>query len=205
MKYIKKIWSLIDTIITAIVITGLAGSMIIGYEKIYKDNWFLIPVMIIVATAILLKKGKLETEQIKIRYLDKRITPLEYIGGSNKSNWIDLRAAETIELKAGESKLIPLGVAMQIPDGYEAYIAPRSSTYKNFGIVQTNSIGIIDSSYCGANDQWYMPVKADRDTKIPVNARICQFRIIKNQPAIEFIEDSLEDNNNRGGLGSTGI
>lgn len=205
MKYIKKIWSLIDTIITAVVITGLAGSAIIGYERLYKYGWAFIPMLIILATILLLKNESPEIKQIKIKYLDKRITPLEYIGGSDKSNWIDLRAAETVELKAGESKLIPLGVAMQIPDGYEAYIAPRSSTYKNFGIVQTNSIGVVDSSYCGANDQWYMPVRADRDTKIPVNARICQFRIVQNQPAIKFIEDSLEDNKNRGGLGSTGI
>ena len=205
MEYIKKIWDFIDTIITAVVITGLAGSMITGYEKIYKYNWVFIPILIILATILLLKKESPEIKQIKIKYLDKRITPLEYIGGSDKSNWIDLRAAESITLKAGESKLIPLGIAMQLPDGYEAHIAPRSSTYKNFGIIQTNSTGIVDASYCGANDQWYMPVRADRDTKIPFNARICQFRIVKNQPAIEFVEDSLEDNKNRGGLGSTGI
>lgn len=142
--------------------------------------------------------------QIKIKYFTDKIDKLEYIGGSKKSNWIDLRAAERIELKAGESKLIPLGVAMQIPEGYEAHIVPRSSTYKNFGITQTNGVGIVDSSYCGADDQWYFPAKADRDTVINLNDRICQFRIVENQPFIRFTEDDLKNNCNRGGFGSTG-
>ena len=92
---------------------------------------------------------------IKVRYLSDKIQPLEYIDG--KSDWVDLRAAEDVELKAGEFKLIPLGIAMQLPKGYEAIVAPRSSTYKNFGIRQTNSIGVIDETYCGDNDQWYFP------------------------------------------------
>lgn len=93
-------------------------------------------------------------QTIKIRYLSDKIEPLTYVGG-NKSNWIDLRAAEDVELKRGECKLIPLGIAMQLPAGYEALVAPRSSTLKNFGITQTNSIGIIDETYCGDNDQWF--------------------------------------------------
>lgn len=139
---------------------------------------------------------------IKIKYFTNKIDELCYIEG--KSDWIDLRAAETVKLKAGEFKLIPLGIAMQLPKGYEAHIVPRSSTFKNFGVIQTNSTGIIDETYCGPNDQWYFPAYALRDTTINTNDRICQFRIIKHQPQITFIKDNLEDNTDRGGLGSTG-
>ncbi|QSX07302.1 dUTP diphosphatase [Sedimentibacter sp. zth1] len=128
---------------------------------------------------------------------------LNYIDG--KSDWIDLRSAERVELKAGEFKLVHLGVAMQLPDGYEAHIVPRSSTYKNFGIIQTNHCGIVDNSYCGSEDWWYMPSYALRDTVIEKNDRICQFRIVENQPKIQFIEAEELSNKNRGGLGSTGI
>jgi len=109
-----------------------------------------------------------------------------------------------VELKAGEFKLIHLGVAMQLPEGYEAHVVPRSSTYKNFGIIQTNHCGIIDGSYCGPDDWWYMPVYALRDTVIHKNDRICQFRIIENQPKLVFDEVEKLDGNNRGGIGSTG-
>ena len=125
-------------------------------------------------------------ETIKIQYLNDEIERLRYIDG--KSDWIDLRAAEEVELKAGEFKLIHLGVAMQLPEGYEAHIVPRSSTFKNFGIIQTNHCGIIDESYCGPNDWFYMPAYALRDTVIHVNDRICQFRIEKHQPTIGFEE-----------------
>ncbi len=141
--------------------------------------------------------------EIKIKYFTDKIDKLCYIDG--KSDWIDLRAAETVELKQGEFKLIPLGVAMALPKGYEAHIVPRSSTYKNFGVRQTNNMGVIDESYCGPNDQWFFPALAERDTVINVNDRICQFRIIEHQPKIEFVADSLEDNADRGGHGSTGI
>ena len=140
--------------------------------------------------------------EIQIKYFTDKIERLRYIDG--KSDWIDLRAAETIELKAGEFKLIPLGVAMKLPRGYEAHVVPRSSTFKNFGIIQTNHCGIIDGSYCGPNDQWFFPAYAVRDTVINVNDRICQFRIMTNQPRIDFYESDLEDNANRGGHGSTG-
>lgn len=140
--------------------------------------------------------------EIKIKYFTDKIDKLCYIDG--KSDWIDLRAAETVELKAGEFKLIPLGVAMQLPKGYEAHVVPRSSTFKNFGVIQTNSQGVIDETYSGPNDQWFMPVRAFRDTVINVNDRICQFRIMEHQPKIEFVEDSLENNADRGGHGSTG-
>ena len=140
--------------------------------------------------------------QIKIKYFTDQIDKLTKI---TQGDWIDLRSAETIALKAGDFKLIPLGVAMQLPAGYEAHIAPRSSSFKNWGILQTNSIGIIDNSYCGDNYQWLMPVYATRDTIINQNDRICQFRIVKNQEPIEFITVEHLDNSDRGGYGSTGV
>jgi dUTP pyrophosphatase len=141
-------------------------------------------------------------EKIKIRYVSDEISRLEYIDG--KSDWIDLRAAENVVLKAGEFKLISLGIAMELPVGYEAHVAPRSSTFKNFGILQANSIGIIDGSYCGNDDIWRFPALAMRDTEIKINDRICQFRIFKNQPRIEFEEVEFLEGCNRGGFGSTG-
>ena len=140
---------------------------------------------------------------IKIKYFTDKIEKLTYIDG--KSDWIDLRAAEDVTLKKGDFKLIPLGVAMELPEGYEAHVVPRSSTFKNFGIIQTNHQGVIDRSYCGDNDQWFMPVYAVRDTQIHVNDRICQFRIMENQPKIVFDEVESLDNADRGGHGSTGI
>ena len=142
-------------------------------------------------------------EKIQIRYLSDQIEPLRYIDG--KSDWIDLRSAEEVELKAGEFRLIRLGVAMKLPAGYEAHIVPRSSTYKNFGVIQTNHMGVIDGSYCGNDDEWRFPAYAMRDTRIRINDRICQFRIMKNQPVIEFETVESLDGENRGGFGSTGI
>ncbi len=141
-------------------------------------------------------------EKIKIKYFSEDIDKLTYIDG--KSDWIDLRASETVELRAGEFRLIPLGVAMELPAGYEAHVVPRSSTFKNYGILQTNSCGIIDGSYCGDQDMWRMPVYATRDTVIGKNERICQFRIVENQPKIVFEEVASLCKENRGGFGSTG-
>lgn len=141
-------------------------------------------------------------ENIRIKYFTDTYA-LKYVGG-NKSNWIDLRCAEDIEMKAGEFKYIPLGVAMELPEGYEAYVVPRSSTFKNYGIIQTNSIGIIDNSYCGDDDQWMMPAYATRDTFIGKNERIAQFRIMRRQPKLIFQATYKLGNKNRGGLGSTG-
>ncbi len=141
-------------------------------------------------------------ETIKIKYLNDDIERLRYIDG--KSDWIDLRAAEDVELKKGEFRLIHLGVAMQLPKGYEAHLVPRSSTYKNFGIIQTNHMGVIDETYCGPNDWWKMPVYAVRDTKINKGERICQFRIMEHQPEIIFEEGDLTGSD-RGGFGSTGV
>ncbi len=139
---------------------------------------------------------------IKIKYFSDEIEKLAYIDG--KSDWIDLRASEEVKLKAGEFRLIPLGVAMQLPEGYEAHLVPRSSTFKTWGLIQTNSMGVIDCSYSGDNDMWRMPVYATRDTTIHVNDRIAQFRIMENQPKIVFDEVKHLDSADRGGFGSTG-
>ena len=140
--------------------------------------------------------------KIKIKYFDPDLIRLEKI---EKGNWIDLRAAETVEMKKGEFKLIPLGIAMHLPLGYEAHVVPRSSTFKNFKIIQTNSFGVIDESYCGDNDQWFFPALAVEDTVIHKNDRICQFRVMDHQPAIDFEEVETLGMPDRGGHGSTGI
>ena len=142
-------------------------------------------------------------EKILIKYFSEEIEKLTYI--EEKSDWIDLRVSEEVELKKGDFKLIPLGVAMKLPDGYEAHLVPRSSTFKNFGLIQTNSMGVIDGSYCGDNDMWRMPVLATRDVVLHVNDRICQFRIVQNQPQIVFEQTEHLSDQDRGGFGSTGI
>ena len=141
-------------------------------------------------------------EKIKIKYHTNGIEKLRYIDG--KSDFIDLRSAEDVELKAGEFKLISLGVSMELPKGYEAHIVPRSSTFKTWGIIQTNSMGIVDESYRGDSDIWKMPVYATRDTVIHKNDRICQFRIMEHQPTIKFEEVEHLDGEERNGFGSTG-
>ena len=142
-------------------------------------------------------------EKIKIKYFTDKIDKLEYIDG--KSDWIDLRVAEDTSFKSGEYKLVPMGVAIELPKGYEAHVVPRSSTFKNFGLIQTNSMGVIDETYCGDNDQWFVPMYATRDTQVHVNDRIAQFRIMKHQPEISFIEVFHLGDTDRGGFGSTGI
>ena len=139
--------------------------------------------------------------RIKIKYFSRYIDKLDKI---EKGDWIDLRSALEIKMKAGEHKLIPLGVGMILPEGYEAHIVPRSSTYKKFGIIQTNHMGIIDNSYSGEEDQWMLSAYALRDTVIPFNERICQFRIMEKQPDIEFEEVEHLNDVSRGGFGSTG-
>jgi len=141
-------------------------------------------------------------KKIQIKYIDKEMEKLTYIDG--KSDWIDLRSSEDVDLKKGEFRLIRLGVAMKLPDGYEAHMVPRSSTFRNYGIIQTNHMGVIDNSYCGDNDEWKYPVYAVRDTHISRGDRLCQFRIIKNQPPLLFEEGEHLGGPDRGGFGSTG-
>lgn len=138
--------------------------------------------------------------KIKVKYFGD-VERLEKI---NVGDWIDLRCMEDVFLNKGEFFPIPLGVAMELPKGYEALVAPRSSTFVKYGVLMTNSIGVIDCSYCGDGDMWRFPVYATRDVMIEKNTRICQFRIIENQPKIEFEEVESLGNDNRGGIGSTG-
>ena len=141
-------------------------------------------------------------EQIKIKYHNPTIEKIEKI---SIGDWIDLRTAEDVVLKKGEFKIISLGVSMKLPEGYEAHIVPRSSTFKKWGIIQTNHMGVVDNSYSGNNDVWGMPVLAIRGTEIKTGDRICQFRIVKKQPDVEFVEVEHLDGIDRGGFGSTGV
>jgi dUTP pyrophosphatase len=140
-------------------------------------------------------------EYIQIKYHDPDIR----IEGIAQGDWIDLRVADTYFMQARTFQLLDLGVSMKLPDGYEAHIAPRSSTFDKWGIIMVNSVGVVDNSYSGNDDRWKFSAYAVRDTLIEKGSRICQFRIMKKQPIIIFQEvDDLGDNN-RGGFGSTGV
>lgn len=156
--------------------------------------------VVTVLTGVLLTIAHNIKPVIRVRYF-RGVNPIEPI---EVGDWTDLRCAEDVELKAGEYKMIPLGVAMELPKGYEALVAPRSSTFKKYGVILVNSIGVIDESYCGDGDEWNFLAYALRDTKIPKNERICQFRIIEHQPQVKLIKTDFLGNSNRGGIGSTG-
>lgn len=140
---------------------------------------------------------------IRIKYHNKEIEKLTYIDG--KSDWIDLRVAENIKLKKGDFHLVDMGISVELPKGYEMLIVARSSTFKNFGLIQTNAMGIVDESYCGDDDIIRMPVYATRDCELHINDRIGQFRILEHQPKITFEETEHLNNKSRGGFGSTGV
>lgn len=131
--------------------------------------------------------------------------PLKKLEKISVGDWVDLRAAKTMKLHPGRSYLIPLGVSMKLPDGYEAHIVPRSSTFRKWGIMQSNHMGIIDNSYSGDNDEWMMPVWSFGEAVINKNDRICQFRIVHKMPSVKFTEVEHLDGPDRGGFGSTGI
>lgn len=141
-----------------------------------------------------------EKLSVKIKYHND-ILPLDMF---ENGDWIDLRAAEDVSMQSGDFRLISLGVSMKLPDGYEAHIVPRSSTYKHWGIIQANHIGVVDNSYCGDNDIWKFPAIAIHDTMIYKNDRICQFRIVKKQPEFEFEEVDHLNDPDRGGFGTSG-
>lgn len=142
-----------------------------------------------------------ETVNVKIKYHNEKDAAIMM----PNSDWIDLRAAETVEMKQGEYRQISLGVSMQLPENFEAHVAPRSSTFKRWGIILVNGIGIIDNSFCGDNDVWSFPALAMRDTKIVEGERICQFRIVRKQPTVRLVEVQSLGNADRGGIGSTGV
>ena len=147
--------------------------------------------------------------QIQVKY---HHPDLYRISKFDKGDWIDLRAAENVKLNAGEDVLISLGISIKLPKEYEMWLAPRSSTYRKYHIIQTNGIGIIDNTYCGNNDIIRMPVLAMKDTIIPFNERIAQFRLVPRMKYADpnFINgisfDEVEDlqTEDRGGFGSTG-
>ena len=144
------------------------------------------------------------TEEILVRYHTEIFPGLDKLKKINNGDFIDLRSAETVSMKTNEFRLISLGISIKLPDNYYAEVVPRSSTFKNFGIIMVNSIGIIDNSYCGDNDIWMFPALALRDTEIKINDRIAQFRIVK-KTNIDLIEVDRLNDINRGGFGSTGI
>ena len=146
-------------------------------------------------------KKKTETLEVMIKYHDKDLGKIEKLP---VGDWLDLRSAERVDIGAGEFKIISLGVSMKLPKGYEAHVLPRSSTFKKWGIIMTNSMGIIDESYCGNNDIWRFPALAMRSTTIFKGDRICQFRIMPKMPEIKFTEVDDMDAEDRGGFGSTG-
>lgn len=165
----------------------------------YRKVGYLEQIFYILKFAI--KEALVKRMKIKVKYFDPEIEHLQKI---SKGDWIDLRSAEDVDLKAGEYKLIRLGVGMILPEGYEAIVAPRSSTPSKFGVILSNSIGVIDNSYSGDADEWRFPALAIRDTHISKNDRICQFRIIKNMDPIDIIEVDHLNEISRGGIGSTG-
>ena len=142
-----------------------------------------------------------ETKEIQVKYFVSDLEELCCVPGSD---WVDLRAAEDLDLKAGEFRLIPLGIAVALPEGYEAHVVPRSSTFKNYGLLQANSMVVVDFAYRGDCDQWRWPAYATRDVSIPKNTRLCQFRIVENQPPLRFVRVEHLQGPNRGGFGSTG-
>lgn len=139
--------------------------------------------------------------QLKVKYHYDNLTRIEKF---DQGDWMDLRNAEEVVMKKGDFMYIPLGISVEMPVGYEAHIVPRSSTYKRYGIIQANHMGVVDNDYNGDEDRWYMPAIAMRDTTIPVDNRICQFRLIRNQEPLTLVEVETLGNYARGGLGSTG-
>lgn len=137
---------------------------------------------------------------VKIKYWDG-VAPLEK---TEKGDWIDLRARVDVTLEAGDYAVIPLGIAMELPEGCEAHIVPRSSTFRKWGLLQTNGMGIVDSSYCGNEDEWGMPVMATQNVTVKAGERVCQFRIVESMPAVRFTPVEKMERETRGGFGSTG-
>lgn len=180
--------------------------MILAYSALAVLVVWIIMAVALVLILIFNKRKENENdmfvEPIKICYHDKSLPELQKIGG--KSDWVDLYAAEDVSMEMGDFRLISLGVSMELPAGCEAIVVPRSSTYKNFGIIQANSVGVIDNSYCGTDDVWKFPAIAIRDTQIHKGDRVCQFRILRNQPNLHFIPSSSLGGENRGGFGTTG-
>lgn len=140
--------------------------------------------------------------ELVVRYHNDNIKKFKKF---SNGDWIDLCAAESVEMAQFDFKLISLGFAMELPLGYEANIVPRGSTFKNFGVIQANHFGVIDNEYCGDNDVWRFPAIALRDTVIEEGDRICQFRLNKIQPDVKVKFTTRLTGKNRGGFGHTGV
>ena len=176
-------------------LTVLVFLCFIGFGKPYLGWAVCIAMMVFIAWFFRTNR------KIKIKYF---VSGLERIQKIAVGDWVDLRAAERVELKKGDYYLIRLGVGMILPYGYEAHVLPRSSTPSKFGIILANSMGVIDNSYSGDNDEWKFPALAIRDTVIEKGDRIAQFRIMENQPRIKFERVAHLRDKSRGGIGSTG-
>lgn len=137
-------------------------------------------------------------ENVKVKVLPGGHMPERH------GDWFDLATAEDCTLKAGESAVVSLGVCIGLPVGYEALLAPRSSTFKKWGLLQTNSVGVIDNAYCGDDDVWGWPCYATRAVTVPAGTRICQFRIQRTQPHCVLVPVECMSTPSRGGFGSTG-
>lgn len=139
--------------------------------------------------------------RIKLHTDNEACKPYKAKGG----DWYDLAARRDVILTKGHYHLVPLGVSIELPTGYEALVIPRSSTFKRSGALQANSVGLIDEAYRGDNDEWCLPVYATRDAVINKGERVCQFRIIKHQPELTFECVDELGNADRDGFGSTGV
>ena len=148
---------------------------------------------------------------VQLTNTNNAVVSIRYLPGAphlelnEKGDWVDLYTYEDFSLGPDEFYLVNLGVAMKLPDGFEAHVAPRSSTFKRWGILQANSVGIIDNSYCGDTDIWMMPIYTTRAISVPKGTRLCQFRLVRKQPNIVFHEVDTLNSKSRGGFGSTGV
>ena len=157
-------------------------------------------------TGHVLREDDQRKNVVKILYHTPYVPELEH---KEIGDWVDLYTAEKVSMYAGDFALIPLGVSMKLPEGYEAHVVPRSSTFKNWGILQANSIGIIDATYCGDNDEWKFPAYATKTVEIPAGTRLCQFRLVPTMRSdigtVEFEAVEHLSDEDRGGFGSTGV
>ena len=191
-----------ETILMILFVVGLFSGLALGVTMIVTSPAVGLGILACSVIACLIG-GRTDRDfyKIKVKYFDPDIPAIRKI---SKGDWIDLRVAERVELKAGEYRLIRMGVGMILPDGYEALVVPRSSTPSKFGIMLANSMGVIDNSYSGDGDEWHFPAYAIRDTVIEKGDRIAQFRIMENQPRLTFERVLHLKEKNRGGIGSTG-
>lgn len=150
-------------------------------------------------TSTIITKPQTKQVRVKLHNDQKEFAVLE------QGDWIDLATNEGVQMKAGDFKLIPFDVSIELPEGYEAHVSPRSSTFERYGILQANGIGVIDNSYSGDGDIWKFPAYATRHIFIPKGTRIAQFRIYEKQPVLKFKYVESLGNEDRGGFGSTGL